>query len=384
MGGNAAVMDSGYTNFRGYASVTQGTNNVPIVATNLNGYPTTNTFQVVIPPTSGSYTYDLNGNLTNDGTRTFEWDAKNEMTAINYIAGPNNGNRTEFTYNGAGGRVKIVEKTGGVNGTITSTKQYVFGEERDASNTVLKRFFAQGEQRIVSGVTTNYFYTKDHLGSIREMIDSSGTIQARYSYDPYGRRTKISGSLDCDFGFTGHYYHATSGLCLALFRAYDPNLGRWINRDPSGEGSGLNLYAYCADNPINLIDQSGLCADGGGLGSGMLVDAANALMAAAASGAINADGLILTMDTQIIDPKSQSKSALNLVKKALNELDNLLNPQTVPQKDVNNALQKILNTYAPYVQPYVTPNTPENKTTTTTLQTIVSIINKIINPTEQK
>jgi hypothetical protein len=69
------------------------------------------------------------------------------------------------------------------------------------------------------------FYTRDHLGSIREMVASNGsTIACRYSYDPYGRRTKVSGALDCDFGFTGHYWHAPSSLYLAPYRAYDPGL----------------------------------------------------------------------------------------------------------------------------------------------------------------
>jgi RHS repeat-associated protein len=76
--------------------------------------------------------------------------------------------------------------------------------------------------------------------------------------DPFGRRTKVSGSIDCDFGFTGHYWHATSGLYLSPTRAYDPNLGRWISRDPSGESSGINLYAYCSGNPISLTDPTGL------------------------------------------------------------------------------------------------------------------------------
>jgi uncharacterized protein RhaS with RHS repeats len=101
-------------------------------------------------------------------------------------------------------RVEIVEKNS--SGTVTSTKWFVGNEERDASNTVTSRYFSQGEQQIVSGTTTNYFYTRDHLGSIREVIAADGTtIASRYSYDPYGRRTKVSGSIDSDFGFTSDY-----------------------------------------------------------------------------------------------------------------------------------------------------------------------------------
>src|SRR5205823_10578268 len=76
--------------------------------------------------------------------------------------------------------------------------------------------------------------------------------------DPYGKRTKLSGTLDVDFGYTGHYYHAPSGLDLTLYRAYSPVLGRWLSRDPIGESGGLNLYGYVFNNPVNLDDPLGL------------------------------------------------------------------------------------------------------------------------------
>ena len=52
----------------------------------------------------------------------------------------------------------------------------------------------------------NYFYTRDHLGSIRELTDSSGNVRARYAYDPFGRRTKLTGDLEADFGFAGMFW----------------------------------------------------------------------------------------------------------------------------------------------------------------------------------
>jgi RHS repeat-associated protein len=166
--------------------------------------------------------------------------------------------RSEFTYNGLNQRVKIVEKE---NETVSSTKQLVWipgdtqpSEERDASNSVTKRYYPQGMQ--VGSI--NYYYTRDHLGSIRELTDSSGTVQTRYDYDPYGRRTKVSGDLDADFGFTGHYFHQASALHLALYRAYDADLGRWISRDPIGEQGGINLYDYSFNDPLNNVDPSGL------------------------------------------------------------------------------------------------------------------------------
>jgi RHS repeat-associated protein len=83
-------------------------------------------------------------------------------------------------------------------------------------------------------------------------------MKSRYDYDPYGRRTLLSGTDLADFGFTGFLYHKSTGLNLTLFRAYDSDLGRWISRDPIGERGGLNLYGYVAGKPINRFDQLGL------------------------------------------------------------------------------------------------------------------------------
>lgn len=53
-----------------------------------------------------------------------------------------------------------------------------------------------------SDKSTDYFYMTDHLGSIREMTDGGGAIQARYDYDPYGRQTKLSSPTSATPGTT--------------------------------------------------------------------------------------------------------------------------------------------------------------------------------------
>ena len=104
----------------------------------------------------------------------------------------------------------------------------------------------------------NYYYTRDHLGSIREVTDAIGVLQAQYDYDPYGKSVVVAGNMNVDFGYTGHYFHAPSSLNLTLYRAYNPALGRWLSRDPIGERGGLNLYGYVFNSPIQLIDRLGL------------------------------------------------------------------------------------------------------------------------------
>src|SRR5438270_12157629 len=81
---------------------------------------------------------------------------------------------------------------------------------------------------------------------------------ARYDYDPYGRSTTVLATTPTDFNFTGFYHHSKSNLDLAVYRAYDPDLGRWLNRDPIAEKGGLNLYAYVNNSPLMRLDTRGL------------------------------------------------------------------------------------------------------------------------------
>ena len=145
-------------------------------------------------------------------------------------------------------------------GSVSSTKQFVWDadrlcEERDASGTVTKQFFALGQT--ING--TPYYYTRDQINSVREMTDASGNVVAAYSYTPDGRATKLQGNtVNSDFGYAGMYAHLPSGLKLAVHRDYYPFLGRWLNRDPAGEQSGTNLYAYVGNHPSDARDPLGL------------------------------------------------------------------------------------------------------------------------------
>jgi RHS repeat-associated protein len=203
--------------------------------------------------------YDFNGSITSDGgTRTFEWDGANRLVAINYTGTTN---RSEFTYDGLNRCVKIVEKT---NGSVTSTRKFVWCgndkcEFRDATDAVT--LFVYPEGQYISATSTKYFYSRDHLGSIREMFTGNGAVVGRYDYGPWGRSTAIINTTPTDFNFTGLYRHSASNLDIAVRRFYDPDLGRWLSRDPIGEAGGLNLYAYVVNNPVNAVDPLGLSSE---------------------------------------------------------------------------------------------------------------------------
>jgi RHS repeat-associated protein len=195
------------------------------------------------------------------GSRTNEWDAEDRLRAVK------DGNqRTEFTYDGIGRLTALRLLT---NGTELSFRRFLWSgnqlcEERDAAGGVTKRFFESGVQ-IQSGPNTgSYFYSRDHLGSIRELVDSGGNVRARYRYDPLGRRTHVAGDLETDFGFAGVFWAAEANLALTRYRAYDPQLGRFLSRDPLKDAEiteGANLYTYVGNDPVNAIDRLGLCCE---------------------------------------------------------------------------------------------------------------------------
>jgi RHS repeat-associated protein len=78
------------------------------------------------------------------------------------------------------------------------------------------------------------YYHADGNGNITALVDSSGTLQASYRYDPYGNLLSSSGSLsnaNC-YRFSSKEWMATAGLYYYGYRCYSPNWQRWVTRDP--------------------------------------------------------------------------------------------------------------------------------------------------------
>jgi RHS repeat-associated protein len=105
----------------------------------------------------------------------------------------------------------------------------------------------------------DYFYHKNHLGSVTEITDSNQTVVNSYAYDAFGNILSETGSLAHNpFTYTGREYHVPSGLYYYRARFYDPQLGRFITQDPIGHLGGMNLYAYVGNAPSIFADPLGL------------------------------------------------------------------------------------------------------------------------------
>jgi RHS repeat-associated protein len=108
--------------------------------------------------------------------------------------------------------------------------------------------------------TTHNYYFADGNGNVTYMLNSSQTMVASYRYDPFGNTISSSGNLASAnvYRFSSKEIHANSGMYYYGFRFYDPNLQRWINRDPVRERGGLNLYGYVYNDAANFVDPYGL------------------------------------------------------------------------------------------------------------------------------
>jgi len=195
--------------------------------------------------------FDENGNLVSvtEGSRTitYTWDARDRLVA--FIAPEISGT---FAYDAAQRRaMKVV-------GGQTTTIQY------DAFNTI-REVLGGAEVTYLHGPNldeplirnSSDYYLADALGSVIALVDSTGSLTTRYTYDPFGRTATDGFTSMNPFQYTARETDA-SGLYYYRARYYDPQIGRFIQRDPAGLGGGLNLYAYVGGNPTNFRDPFGL------------------------------------------------------------------------------------------------------------------------------
>jgi RHS repeat-associated protein len=200
-----------------------------------------------------AYTYDDNGNLISDGSRTYTWNARDQLTAIS------DADTASFEYDGLGRR-----RTATVNGQTTSTLYDGWNPiQRQAGGAVLEnRLYGLSLDNILartqSSVTESYL--TDALGSALELRDAAQNPTVQYTYDPYGNTTSSAASTNT-IKYTGREQDA-SDLYYYRHRYYKPSVGRFISEDPIGLAGGSNFYAYVNGNPVNYTDPTGLITGG--------------------------------------------------------------------------------------------------------------------------
>jgi RHS repeat-associated protein len=265
--------------------------------------------------------YDANGNRTNgpSGTLQFQYDDENRLTT--YIdqdpLNPQTGKRTGFAYDGLGrlrGRTeytwytpaspssRLLSPTPGWR--VQSVTTYIYDgkrviQERNASNVPQVSYTRgtdlSGSLEGAGGIgglparshgysagswSTHNYYHADGNGNITYLVNSSQGLAASYRYDPFGNKLSQSGTLATAnvYRFSSKEVHVNSGLYYYGYRFYDPNLQRWVNRDPLADpnfvdvwlellqvnmwsvvGGGLdNLYTFAENSPVAVTDPNGL------------------------------------------------------------------------------------------------------------------------------
>jgi RHS repeat-associated protein len=189
----------------------------------------------------------------------YSWDALGQMRKIRRP----DGKEWEYRYDAFGRRV---EKRG-PNGTrrfIWSGDSVV--QEIPDKGPVASWIMKPGSFVPLAKVLESSIFPiiTDHLGTPREMLNSTGKLVWRASHTAWGQMEpthQVEPEYDCPIRFLGQWFDEESGLHYNRFRFYDPAFGRFVSPDPIGVAGGENLYQYVT-NPIGLIDPLGLTASG--------------------------------------------------------------------------------------------------------------------------
>lgn len=226
-----------------------------------------------------TYSYDRNGNLisksTLEGTTTYSWDYENRLVKVTMP----DGTIAEYAYDPFGKRIGKKVMT---NGTITNTRYFydndnILFEYNDAGTIGNRYTHGPGvdEHLMITTGKDKYYYHADGLGSTITLTDSTGSAVQTYNYDSFGNMKDQKNRVEQPYTYTGREWDKETGLYYYRARYYNPMEGRFIQKDPIAILGNIynsngkvtfsqyvdavtNPYLYVQNNPINLIDPTGL------------------------------------------------------------------------------------------------------------------------------
>ena len=199
------------------------------------------------------FQYDNAGNLLRDDKARYSYDAFNRTVKVETFDGNVQVNR----YDAEGLRHEMEE-----NGRLV---RFIFhkGEavvEHEENSNVIR--LIRGSELIArssdsESARTYYHYASDEMGSTTHIVDESGNVQNRYAYDAWGKIEVKEEAVPNRFTYYGQQIDPITQQYYLRARFYNPVIGRFTQED-TYRGDGLNLYAYCANNPVYYVDPSGL------------------------------------------------------------------------------------------------------------------------------
>ncbi len=155
--------------------------------------------------------------------------------------------------------------------TKKESREYTYGARwTDDVVAVSYSTYTRVKKADILATTGDYYYEKNHLGSVIRITSNTGWIVDEYSYTVYGKAYRknpnwlykpVAGANDSPIWntrlHTGREYDKEISLYYLRARYYDANLGRFVSRDPIGMRDNVNLYTYVANSPIIFVDRFG-------------------------------------------------------------------------------------------------------------------------------
>ena len=196
------------------------------------------------------FRYDHAGNLLADDKARYNYDAFNRTTQVETFDGNIQVNR----YDAEGLRHEMEE-----NGSLV---KFIFTPDREViaeqNSLGITRYIRSSEliARNTDAARTYYHYVSDEMGSTTHIVDEDGIVFNHYTYDAWGNLTAQEEAVPNRFKFTGQQLDPVTQQYYLRARFYNPVIARFTQED-TYRGDGLNLYAYCQNNPVFYLDSSG-------------------------------------------------------------------------------------------------------------------------------